>query len=260
MHVVESFTVPPEWLRFESMDHGANNPTAWHVWAVDHDGNVVVFDEYYSPGLVSAHAAEILARRHRDWQPQPWIPYAFGGSDEQSNRVWADPSVKAEHGLTGRFGEPASILREYREHGLYLSLAQNDRQAGYARLRELLHVEPGRIPPEWAHVPSELGGAPRLYVFKGCERLIEQLRSAPVATEGANAGKAIDDHWESAHGHAVASARYGALSWPRPPEQPEERIDDPRRAAMIEIERQLAENLELGLPDDEDDWLGIVDI
>lgn len=96
--------------------------------------------------------------------------------------------------------------------------------------------------------------------FKGFERLIEQLRSAPVATDGPNAGKAVDDHWESAHGHAVASARYGALSWPRPPERPDERIDDPRRAVLLENDRRLAENLELGLPDDDDEWFGIVDV
>jgi PBSX family phage terminase large subunit len=44
-------------------NHGANNPTCWLLWAVDYDGNLVVADEYYSPGLVSRHAAEILRRR-----------------------------------------------------------------------------------------------------------------------------------------------------------------------------------------------------
>ena len=53
LHVVDSFEVPAHWQRFESMDHGSNNPTAFHAWAADHDGNLVVFGEYYSPGLVS---------------------------------------------------------------------------------------------------------------------------------------------------------------------------------------------------------------
>src|SRR5439155_11690633 len=32
IHVVEPFAVPEHWERFESMDHGAANPTAWHAW------------------------------------------------------------------------------------------------------------------------------------------------------------------------------------------------------------------------------------
>ena len=63
IHVVEPFETPAWWERFESMDHGANSPTAWHAWAADGDGNLVVFDEYYSPGLVSKHAPEIARRR-----------------------------------------------------------------------------------------------------------------------------------------------------------------------------------------------------
>ena len=34
-------------------------------------------------------------------------------------------------------------------------------------------------------------------------------------------------HWESEHGHAVGSARYGVLSRPSPAEEPERPPDDP---------------------------------
>ena len=61
IHVVEPFAVPEHWERFESMDHGAANPTAWHAWAADEDGNVVVFGEHYEAGqLVSHHARRVL--------------------------------------------------------------------------------------------------------------------------------------------------------------------------------------------------------
>jgi hypothetical protein len=84
-----------------------------------------------------------------------------------------------------------------------------------------LHVEPGRIPPPWASIPEGIAGAPRLYVFSTCKELIRQLKSAPVAIDGQDAGEAVDKHWESEHGHAVASLRYGAMSRPGPSEQPE---------------------------------------
>jgi hypothetical protein len=50
---------------------------------------------------------------------------------------------------------------------------------------------------------------------------IEQLRSAPVQSEGPDAGKAVDGKWESEHGHALAALRYGAMSRPSPSSWPE---------------------------------------
>jgi hypothetical protein len=191
------------------MDHGANNPTCWLLWAVDYDGNLVVADEYYSPGLVSRHAPEILRRRGQWWQ-----------TNGRVNSCWADPSVFARHGLETRLGDPASIATEYADFRIGLSPANNDRAAGYLRLCELLHIEPGRIPPPWANAPADIGGAPRLYVFSSCTHLIQQLKSAPVAADGVDDGEAVDPKWATNHGHAVDAARYGALSRPPPSEEP----------------------------------------
>lgn len=221
VHVVERFEIPTAWERFESMDHGANNPTAWLLWAVDYDGNLVVCDEYYSPGLVSKHAPEILRRRKHWWEAGEW-----------SNTCWADPSISARHGLSDRLGRPASISTEYADYGLGLSPANNDRAAGYLRLCELLHIDQGRMPPHWAAVPSHVGGAPRLYVVSSCRHLIEQLKSAPLAADGMDAGEAVDPKWASAHGHAIDAARYGALSRPSPSEEPPPPLEDERAEAL----------------------------
>jgi hypothetical protein len=103
-----------------------------------------------------------------------------------------------------------------------------------ARQPPRLHVEPGRIPPAWASVPASLAGAPRLYLFKTCTHLIAQLKSAPVAEEGINAGEVVDPKWASAHGHAIDAARYGALSRPSPSEepQPSRHLEDERAEAL----------------------------
>jgi hypothetical protein len=55
---------------------------------------------------------------------------------------------------------------------------------------------------------------------------VAQLQSAPVAAEGLDAGECVDPKWESAHGHAHASLRYGAMSRPgvsKPPPEPSPR-------------------------------------
>jgi phage terminase large subunit len=220
VHVVDPFRVPDHWLRFESMDHGAASPTAWLAWATDEDGNCVVFDEHYEAGrLVSEHAAEVKRRRGSGWQRRE-------GGRLESHYCYADPSITASHGLRTRWGQPASVLTEYREHGVdWLRFANNDRVAGYSRLLELLHVEPGRLAPPWAHVPERAGGAPRLYVFRTCANTIEQLKSAPVASEGPDAGKAVEAKWEHEYGHAHAALRYGAMSRPAPSVPPQEPDD-----------------------------------
>src|SRR6266511_1678569 len=126
----------------------------------------------YSPGLASAHAAEILKRRRR-WGSQ---------------RCWSDPSMWAEYGTTNRWGRPATVATELHENGLDgLVRANRDRRGGYVRLLELLHVEPGRIPPAWADVPAQVGGAPRLYVFETCPNVAEQLKNARVKKDGKDA-------------------------------------------------------------------------
>lgn len=240
VHVVDPFKVPDDWDRFESLDHGASNPTAALAWATDHDGNSVVYDAYYSPGLVSAHAAEIKRRRshgvvlsggiRNKWKP---------GEDDPV--CWADPSIAASQGLSTVMGRPASVLTEYREHGLFFKLANNDRAAGYMRLLELLHVEPRRIAPPWSRLPQDAPGAPRLYVFEHVRELVEQFKGAPVATDGVAAGEAVDAKWESAHGHAIASARYGALTRPAPTPVLEREPDDPRQRVWVESTRRMAD-------------------
>jgi hypothetical protein len=145
------------------MDFGSNNPTAWHLWAVDHDGNFVVADEYYAPGLLaSQHAAEILRCRspQRAGDGPVGLNWWEGRDDRDrpvGNVCYGDPSIQNAFGTTNRRGKPATTRREFDECGVHISLGNNERRAGYERLRELLHLEPGRIPPPWSQIPR--GGA-----------------------------------------------------------------------------------------------------
>jgi hypothetical protein len=86
-----------------------------------------------------------------------------------------------------------------------------------------------------------------LYVFAACARLIEQLKSAPLAVECLDAGKAVDPKWASAHGHAIDAARYGALSRPSPSEEPPPPLEDERAEALrrsFEAEQEQDAELE----------------
>jgi hypothetical protein len=74
-----------------------------------------VFDEHYEEGwLVSEHAREILRRREAGWKRRG-----------ARSPCYADPSIVASHGRSTPWGQPASVLTEYREHGVDWVVAAN---------------------------------------------------------------------------------------------------------------------------------------
>jgi len=49
------------------------------------------------------------------------------------------------------------------------------------------------------------------------------------------AGEMVDPHWEGAHGHAVAAARYGAMSRPAPSVAPPDPLEtEAERVAWLQ--------------------------
>lgn len=237
-HVVPPFFVPEHWERFEAMDYGRNHPTAWPVFCVDHDSNVIVFDMYYSPGLVSEHA-EAIHNLRRKWYP-------LGGSAA----CYGPPDIRSKWGFIDPKGREISIETEFSDHGIGFASAQTDRRAGYARVEEMLRLHPDRRFPEW-HPKSGETGAPQLYIFDldTLEPLIEQLREAPLEDPSSPAsrfpGEAVEQQWEQAHGHAHAALRYGLMSRPGASAGlPLEPFDDERQEALRQWYLKEAEQAE----------------
>ena len=213
--------------------------------ATDEAGNVVVFDSYYSPGLVSEHCEAVLARRSA-WWPQ----YADGDGRRvaTSPTTYADPSVRNRTGqspLTGKF-EPETIASEYAKQSggkIGLTLANNDPKEGRARVSEFLKLEVGRPAPYYAPHLDGAPATPSLYVVRArCPELAQQLEDAPllpIDSGRKGAGEIVDPRWEGLHGHAVAALRYGVMGAPGASKPPEDQPpDDPRAAYLWMIERQ----------------------
>lgn len=101
-HVVDPIEIPETWERGFVLDHGFTNPTAVLWYAIDHDGNVWLYDEHYQTEKPVSHHAEKIKERN----------LADG---------WCDPSV---YGRTqSRNGELFSIADEYRDFGVNLKPA-----------------------------------------------------------------------------------------------------------------------------------------
>lgn len=62
IHTIEPFVVPDTWKRIRTIDHGRTNPTACMWGAIDCDGNVFFYREYYKTGVDADVNAQEIAR------------------------------------------------------------------------------------------------------------------------------------------------------------------------------------------------------
>ena len=246
VHVVKPFKVPPEWERFECMDHGLSNPAAWYVITTDFDGNLIVFDGYYAktppPKLIFDHCQAVVAAREF-WYPEWTSP--DGKPQRHHPLTIADPSVTTRIGtLSSKQGIPATIATEYQDQSdgkIHLVPGNNDRAAGMARLQELLRRDETRAFPDWHERRGETG-SPRLFIFTRCHELVEQMKAAPILDLDSgkkDAGEIVDPDWESAYGHAHAALRYGVMSRPDASNELERPPEDLRTLAIREYEKRI---------------------
>jgi len=136
--------------------------------------------------------------------------------------------------VTGEWSTGSTVRDEFNLVNLPMLEADEDRAAGFVRIRELLCSNPEHKFPEW-HERAGEEGAPRLFL-KGCPRLIEQLQSAPLeADDEPLLRTAVSQRWEAAGGGLVAALRYAVLSRPSPSEAPKEWIEDMRTRAITSL-------------------------
>lgn len=222
VHVVPTFTLPYQWRRFESLDHGRRNPTAvlWH--AVDEDGNLIVFDGYYEPGLVAQHAAAILSKRDpaRKWPPIIAAPDAFN---------------------MGNTGQRVSEI--YAEHGIEMIRANDNVAAGLLRVSEWLTRRADEPFPDWHPYAGGYGpdglGAPRLFVVDvpgtlALRREIPQYRWRDLSP---SQEEKLDQPEEprKKDDHAVDALRYGVMSQPKPFVVPFPEEQEPHREPSFAV-------------------------
>ena len=222
VHVVPPFEVPYQWTRFESLDHGRRNPTAVLWWAVDPEGNLIVCDGYYEPGLVEQHATAIKTTRgERKWPP-----------------IVADPQVFTR-GFDGQ-----CVNDEYQRHGIQLQAAANDVAAGLNRVSEWLTRRAGEVFPDWHPYAGTLGpdeqGAPRLYVIdtpgtQDLRREIPDYRWRDLSPSQADKTDEPEEPRKK-DDHACDALRYGVMSRARPwAPAPLRTDDDPRERRQLSV-------------------------
>ena len=196
IHVIKPFDIPKGWERVVAVDHGMINPTA-AVWAaIDFDGNVFVYDEYYEPGIVSQHAKEILHK-----------------TGDQEISLWViDPSTGAK--TREKDGMAWSVLEEYEDYGLYFVPGNNAKLAGINRVKEFFKPRDDRRHPITKQTP-----APQLYIMQHCINLLQELPQYQWRKLGTLGQRNSPEQPRDFNDHALDALRYLIMSRFPPPLQ-----------------------------------------
>ena len=186
-----------------TLDHGDSAPTVCAWWAVDRNGNVIVYREYYQPNkLVSYHREQIHAMSRGE------------------SFTWnlADPSIFAKGTGGQKHGQFWSVADEWSDHrelpadtSVTWWPADNNEMGTRNRIGEYLRVDPERV-----HPVTGQKGAPHLYFVKrnehypqGCVNIIRETRAQQRKCMGTVGGKKLftDERDESIvdHGYDCVS-------------------------------------------------------
>jgi hypothetical protein len=208
LHVLDPHEIPDNWIRWRSVDWGYAAPFCC-LWLARHPDMEfsLVYRELYEKGLTDPEQVDMILAHSPD--------------DEKIVYSLADPSMWTKRSTERTTRSSFSV---YRDMGLLLTKADNDRIGGWRRVHEALTVREG---------------IPRLQIFNTCKNLIRTLPAMPydkVRLED------VDTHAED---HAPDALRYG-LSWKvlghrREPESVDDYWESVRAAANGATLRRPAE-------------------
>ena len=181
-HVCDPFPIPSEWRRYRAIDYGLDMLACYWI-AVDSLRNVYVYKELCESDLPISTAAEKIN--------------AFTNDDEDIYCTLAPPDLWNRSQETGK---SKAII--FSESGLTLTKSNNDREAGWLSIKELMK--------------KDANDEARLRIFSNCTQLIKHLpalqRDPKRPTDTSNEPHEIT--------HSPDALRYFAIYWTRPsPEQ-----------------------------------------
>lgn len=183
VHTCEPFPIPKNWRIYRSMDYGLDCFAMLWI-AADDIGNVYVFREFAKGDLPISTAAE----------------KAVSLTEEEVYDTLAPPDLWNRSQETGK-----SKALLFAENGLELNKSNNDREAGWLAIKELLKVDEN--------------GEARLKIFRNCARLINDLPQLQYDDKRPT-DCAVEPHEIT---HVPDALRYFAIAWTYPAEAVEKK-------------------------------------
>lgn len=196
-HVIEPFKIPNSWYRFRAADWGYSSPFCCLWFAVDFDGNLYVYREYYGKGVIADTWAVNVAKMEK--QERVWYGVIDGSTDirrgETGPSIYEtiNTEIKANGSVPFRFADRSP----------------GSRAAGKQEVHKRLALRPnGLLDKEGNDILK-----PSLYVFNTCVNLIRTLPMLPLdKLDQEKVEKKSEDH-------AYDALHYGLRSRPINPAQ-----------------------------------------
>lgn len=170
VHVVESVEIGKDWPRYRAVDYGYAAPYCCLWGARRPDGGLVIYREDYGSGMTAPEQAKRVANLSQG---------------ETYKASVGDPSMWAKNREGKRY---RSIHEQYRDNGVKLTKASNERVAGWSLLHALLSFDDDR--------------PPLLQISRACVNLI---RTLPMMVQDSTKPEDIDSDLED---HALDASRY----------------------------------------------------
>lgn len=172
VHTCEPFEVPESWKRIRVIDHGRAKPTCCLWGAIDHDGNLWWYREYYMAGQDADLNAQEIAKRSLKKDGTPEV-YRF---------TLLDAACYA------KTGNGETIAEIYERNGVYAMPSVKNREAGWSLFHEYLrHSDDSQ---------------PKMRFFKNC---VASRRTIPTLLHDENHPEDLDTHGED---HAADCVSY----------------------------------------------------
>jgi len=190
-HVIQPIQLPAHWVRWRAIDWGYAAPFCCLWLARDPDTRrVYVYREAYQTNLTDVQQARLIL----DMTPP----------DEHISLTYADPSM---WGRKVSENTVTTTADTYRQAGVMLTKADNDRLSGKRKIDQTL----GDLPD----------AAPGLVVLSTCVHLIEQLSNLPYDKIK------VEDVDTDAEDHAYDALRYGLTNLAVPAANPAKKSINP---------------------------------
>lgn len=225
IHVIKPFEIPSTWVRVIGCDHGYSNPSAWVYGAIDYDGNLYVYREYYeSEKLIQEICKENL-------ELMGYNPNTKVFRENISMAVF-DPSITAQRNeRNGQKYSDRDIYLENLPFSFPLVLGNNDVNAGIDKVKSYLKLNPKT-------------GKPKLYIFETCPHTIEEMGQYQWEELGpALQGKVNEKERPRKYkDHSVDALRYLIMSRPDEPKVEDVKIKMREQSTLSgSIQRELHE-------------------
>jgi hypothetical protein len=122
-HVTNPFPIPATWKRYRAYDHGREKPCCCKWYAVDYDGRIWVYREFYASGLNVDQIAKEIVR------------LSAGETYEYSV---SDPAIFANIGMVDKSGGQ-TIAESFARNGVMFIPASNRRVDGWNIMHQYLY-------------------------------------------------------------------------------------------------------------------------